>query len=245
MEHRKDPIRLPIICAGESALACATLFNPNLWSGRSKGIVQSCWTECSVLHHCVRQLKEMCAAADHLCAGYVDAIRKQWAVAEFDVESVVILGEVPDLHMRIEAFFSGVKSLLDLLVQLLSSERVVNVTVHGFHWDKTIYGGALLNTLAHNASSAKKTVAKNVIALLGTHKAEWIDQTIGARDRLIHPGEGTFQLMFQLGFIERNREVLCTGVSPPAVGSEPIDRYSERVLGKAVTFASEFLTLLK
>lgn len=244
MEH-SDPVRLPIICVDESALACATLFNPNLWAGKSKGIVQSCWTECSVLRHCVRQLKEMCAAADHLCAGHVDAIRKQWAVAEFDVQSVVIFGEVPDLHMRIEAFFSGVKTLLDLLVQLLSSERVVNVAVHGFHREKTIYGGALLNTLVRNASGAKKAVAKNMIALLGAHKAEWIDQAIGARDRLIHPGEGTFQLMFQLGFIERNRELLCTGVSPPAVGSETIDRYSEWVLGHAETFASEFLTLLK
>jgi len=218
MKLGKDSDRIPIICADESGLGCATLFNPNFWSGRSKGIVQSCWTESSVLCHCVRQLKEMCVAAEHLCARHVDAIQRQWAVAEFDVQKVAIFGEVPDLHMRIEAFFSGVKTLLDLLVQLLSSERVVNVAVHGFHRDKDIYGGAVLNALAHNASSSKKGVAEKVIALLSAHKAEWIDQTIGARDRLIHPGESTFQLMFQLGFTEQNRKLLCTGVRPPTVG---------------------------
>jgi hypothetical protein len=245
MKAGEGPDRIPIICADESALACATLFNPNLWSGKSRGIVQSCWTESSVLCHCVRQLKDMCTRADHLCAKHVDAIQKQWAVAEFDVQKVVIFGEVPDLHMRIEAFFFGVKTLLDLLVQLLSSERVVTVAIHGFHRDKKIYGGVVLNALAHNASSAKKDVAEKVIALLSAHKAEWIDQAISARDRLIHPGESAFQLMFQLGFMEQNRKLLCTGVNPPAVGSETIDRYAERVLGQTQAFSSSILGLLK
>ena len=245
MKNSKDPKRIPIICADEPALATATLFNPNLWSGKSKGVVQSCWTESSVLHHCVSQLKDICAAAEHLCAGHVDAIQKQWAIAEFDLQRVVIFGEVPDLHIRIEAFFSAVKTLLDLLVQLLSSERVVNVGVHGFHRDKNTYGGAVLNVLAHNASGTKKDVAEKVIALLSVHKAAWIDQTIGARDRLIHPGESALQLMFQLEFTERNNRLLCTRVNPPTVGSETIDRYADRVLGQALAFSSELLGLLK
>ena len=62
---------------------------------------------------------------------------------------------------------------------------------------------------------------------------------------LIHPGESRFQLMFQIGFAEQNRELLCTGVSPPAAGSETIDRYAERVLGRTQAFSSAFLGLLK
>jgi hypothetical protein len=147
--------------------------------------------------------------------------------------------------MRIEAFFSGIKTLLDLLVQLLSSEQVVNGQVHGFHRDKSIYGGSVLKALAHNSSSAKKDVAEKAIALLSTHKAEWIDQTIRARDGLIHPGESTHQLMFRLGFTEQGGKLVCTGVIPPTIGSETVDRYAERVFDQAQAFSSAFLGLLK
>lgn len=221
------------------------LFNPNLWSGKSKGIVQSCWTEFSVLRHCVNQLREMCVAGDLLCAMHIDSLQKQWALAEFDIQGVLIFGQVPDLHMRIEAFFSGVKTLLDLLVQLLSSECVVNGAVHGFHRAKNVYGGDVLNMLANNAFAEKKELAQKVTALLLAHKAEWIDQVIADRDRLVHPGEGAFQLMFQLSLLAKNRKLRCTGVSPPEVDSEPIDRYAARVLDEAQSFVSAFLGLLK
>jgi len=245
MSRSEEPDRVPIICGDESVLVCANLFDPNSWSGRSRGIVQSCWTESSVLHHCVRQLTEMCGAAEQLCAKHIDAIQEQWSVAEFEVRKVKIFGQVPDLHMRIEAFFSGVKTLLDLLVQLLASEHVVNRAVHGFHRDKNTYGGSVLKALTHNASSARKEVAAKALVLLSEHKSEWIDQTISARDLLIHPGESAHQLMFRLGFTVQERRLVCTSVSPPAIGSETIDRYAERVFGQAQTFSSAFLGLFK
>jgi hypothetical protein len=186
----------------------------------------------------------MCNAAEHLCRKHVDTIQKQWAVSKFDVRKVVIFGQVPDLHMRIEAFFSGVKTLLDLLVQLLSSERVVNGVVDGFHRDKNIYGGKVLKALACNASSERKDVAAKAVALLSAHKTEWIDQAILARDRLIHPVEGTSQLMFRLDFIEQEGKLVCAEVSPPAIDSEVIDRYAERVLAYAREFSSDLLGLL-
>jgi len=54
--------RIPVICADPSARAGAVTFNPNSWSRASRGIVQSCWTEFSVLHHCVGQIADLCWA---------------------------------------------------------------------------------------------------------------------------------------------------------------------------------------
>src|SRR3989338_4278399 len=51
--------RIPVICVDPSSVAGAELFDPNSWFGHSKGVVHSCWTEYSVLHHCVGQLAAM------------------------------------------------------------------------------------------------------------------------------------------------------------------------------------------
>jgi hypothetical protein len=110
--------RIPVICADPSAVAGAEIFNANAWEGSSKGVIQSCWSEYSVLHHCVRELSEMCNGGDKVCANNVATIRDQWKRSKFDLQKVACFGQQPDLHIRIEAFFSGVKSLLDLIVQL-------------------------------------------------------------------------------------------------------------------------------
>lgn len=244
MPARTPDSRVPIICASESTLVGAEVFNPNLWLGKSKGIVQSCWTEYSVLRHCARQIEEMCGIADRLCGTYIGEIQQQWHANRFAVDEVVVYVQAPDLHMRIEALFSGVKSLLDLLVQLLSSERVVGGAIDGFHRTQGRYGGRVLNALANNASNGKKDVAARVLALISQHKVDWIDQAIQARDQLVHPEKGRHQLMFQLDFSEASDKLVCVRVNPPAIGTEAIDLYSNRVLGCVHEFSSGFLGLL-
>jgi hypothetical protein len=116
--------RIPVICADNSAVAGAGIFDPNSWTGASKGIIQSCWTEYSVLHHCVDQIVGMCREPERFTQNQIESIQKQWKTKKFDLGKVVIYGQQPDLHMRIEAFFSGTKTHLDLIVQLLTSENV-------------------------------------------------------------------------------------------------------------------------
>src|SRR3990172_10540207 len=106
---------LLVICIDESAAAGAELFNPNSWSLATKGLIQSCWTEYSVLHHCVAQLVAMCRDRERLCEQHITSIQQQWSTQRFELQKMAIFGQHPDLHIRIEAFFSGVKSLLDLL----------------------------------------------------------------------------------------------------------------------------------
>ena len=241
----KQNPRVPIICADPSAVVGANIFNLNTWSGKSKGIVQSCWTEYSVLDHCVGQIIGICGASERLCQKHIETIRQQWHAQKFDLQKVIIYSQQPDLHLRIEAFFSGVKTLLDLLVQLLSSEKVVVVSVDGFHRAQNIYGGKVLNALSNNASKNRKEIAAKMEALIIEHKSLWLDQAIFARDQLIHPEIGMHQLMFQLQFNKQGDNLNCVKVRPPVIDSKVIDQYAKLVLEHIQIFASNFIGLLR
>jgi hypothetical protein len=237
--------RIPVICADKSAVVGAEIFDPNSWAGASKGVIQSCWTECSVLHHCVEQIVELCGQAEHLCQSQIKSVQDQWNTRKFDLEKVMVYGQQPDLHMRIEAFFSGIKTLLDLIVQLLSTEKVVGGVVHGFHRAQDIYGGQILKILENNASNDRKEVASRAAALISQHKAAWIDQAVFARDQLVHPNRGMHQLMFHLEFAEKDGKLICVKVTPPQVDSLAVDQYARGVLKHAQEFSSAFLALLQ
>jgi hypothetical protein len=237
--------RIPVICADNSAIAGAEIFDPNSWSGASKGIIQSCWTEYSVLHHCVFQIVGLCREADRLTRNQIKSIQEQWNTKKFDLEKVVIYGQQPDLHMRIEAFFSGTKTLLDLIVQLLTSEKVVNGVIDGFHRAQDVYGGKVLNALNNNASSDRKETAEKAAALISQHKAAWIDQAVFVRHHLVHPEKGMQQLMFHLEFVEKGDRLVCKKVTPPEIDSSPMDEYAQKVLKHAQEFSLAFLALFQ
>ena len=236
--------RIPVICAHPASVVCAGIFDPNSWPTDSRGLVHSCWSELSVLHHCVDQIADMCKEPEQLCRNQIDDLQQQWASAKFDLSKVVLLGEQPDLHIRIEAFFSGVKSLLDLIVQLLSTEKIVSATIHGFHRDQNVYGGSVLNALRNNARRDRKELAEKIVALLNEHKEIWIDQVIEARDLLTHPKVGMHQLMFNFECDEKDGALVCQ-INPPAVHSISIDQYAQTILEQAKSFSSVFVALLQ
>ena len=238
-------VRIPVICADKSTVVGAEIFNPNSWTGASKGIIQSCWTEYSVLHHCVGQIVGICGEGERLCQNQIKSIQEQWKTKQFDLGKVVIYGQQPDLHLRIEAFFSGVKTLLDLIVQLLTSEKVVGARVDGFHRAKNVYGGQVLNILAKNALNDRKETVAKAIELISQHKASWIDQVVLARDQLIHPKKGMQQLMFQLEFAEKDATLVSKKIILPKIDSMPIDQYAQKVLKYAQEFSSAFVALFQ
>jgi hypothetical protein len=242
-ENKSD--RIPVICADDATVAGAELFDPNDWTDKSKGIVYSCWSEFAVLHHSVGQIVDTCGKAEQLCGLQVKSIQAQWQAAPFDLEKVVILAPQPLLHMQIEAFLSGVKTLLDLIVQLLSAEKIVAGVVDGFHRAQNEYGGKVLNQLRRNATAAAKGKAEKVSGLIREHKATWIDQTIFARDQLIHPGRGMHQLMFQLAFAEKQGKLALDKILPPCVGAAPIQEFAPKVLASAEQFSKDFLSFVR
>lgn len=237
--------RVPVICIDPASVIGADIFNPNSWSAGSKGLVQSCWVELSVLHHCVSQITDMCKNSQELCHNQILDLQQQWATAKFDLDRVILLGEQPDLHLRIEAFFSGVKSLLDLLVQLLSTERIVSASIDGFHRNKQVYGGKVLNALKNNSPRNSVAKANTIAALIVEHKSNWIDQLIDSRDLLIHPKAGMRQLMFHFDCEEKLGVLVCNQINPPVVGSVPIDLYTQNTLQQAISFSSAFVALVQ
>jgi len=236
--------RIPIICVDPSTVACAEVFNPNAWEGSSKGVIQSCWSEYSVLYHCVRQLSEMCESGDKICANNVTTIQGQWKQSKFDLNKVECFGQQPDLHIRIEAFFSGIKSLLDLIVQLLTTEKIVAAPISGFHRDGDVYGGRVLKTIRNNGTKERKDIATKIDALVCEHKKKWIDRVIAARDQLVHPAKGMHQLMFHLEFAEKHGSLIFVRAHPPHIESTPIHKFAGEVLEQTTVFCSALLKLL-
>lgn len=233
--------KVPLICADEHTVAGAEVFDQNAWDGDSKGIIQSCWNEYAVLDHSVQQILDFCRNGANHCQSQINALLAQWP---FDLTKVEVFAHQPGLHMRIEAFLSGAKTLLDLLMQLLSTERVVGGVVDGFHRAHNEYGGKVLRMLDRNATAAGKTTAKAIGSLIREHKASWIDQIIYARDQLIHPGGGMHQLMFYFALAEKNGALVVQKISPPSMGSSPIDSFAPSVLKSAQRFSTEYLALL-
>lgn len=235
----------PVIWLHSSSVVGAEIFNPNFWDRGSKALVQSCWSEYSVLHYCAGQIAAICAGADGRFASQVESLRAQWRATPFPVKEMIFFAEEPDLHLRIEAFFCGMKSLLDLLAQLLTTEKIVSCNLDGFHRDKDIFGGKVVNALSNNAVKAKKDVAYEVGLLISDHKKSWIDQAINARDLLVHPSRGAQQLMFRLDIVETNGSIECRGTYPPMVGAVSIPEYANASLQNIAQFSTAFLTLLR
>ena len=216
--------KTPLIIAdpSRSSWSAASFFNPNEWSGQSKGIVMSCWTELGLLFFCRDKIHEVCGKdrSLELCGIHIREIQSQWKTAKFPIDEFEYFAEVPDFHIQIEGFFAASKSLLDMLVQLVASEGIVNGRVHGFH-DK---GNRILKMLGSNVVKGKESVADSLAVLLKEAKSNWIDQLIEVRDGLIHPSHGHRQIMYQLSFQQVGERLECLAAIPPRINDVSIDQ---------------------
>lgn len=166
-------------------------------------------------------------------------------MAKWDLDRSIYFAEVPEMHVSIEAFFAGLKSLLDLIVQLLSTEEVVGTRINGFHREGKVYGGRVLNALERNARAGKKPLAKSLLDLITDHKKRWIDQVISSRDSLIHPPNGAHQVMFEIKLEEHDGEVVLSDVLPPSIGDLTITQHCATQLVNMKQLAREFLERLR
>ena len=237
--------KIPVICAEPSLRFGAEIFNPNLWNVPSKSIVHSCWSEYSVLHYCSKQISSMCKKPESLCKKHIMTLQEQWKITKYDLDRLIFFALQPDLHIRIQAFFSGVKTLLDLFMQLLTSENVVGIVIDGFHRKGNVYGGKVLNALKKNVRADKRTEASNLETFILRHKNVWIDQVIQARDALVHPDGGMFQLMFNIVLFEKDGVLHCDEIRPPAINSKSIEVFANDTLDQIKEFSTNFFRILK
>lgn len=233
--------KVPVIILdrNRSSWSAASFFNPNDWPGPSKGIVMSCWTELGLLFYCRDRIVEACGKGRSLemCAVHIAEMQNQWKKARFPFEKMEYFAEVPDFHIQIEGFFAASKALLDLLMQLVSSERIVSGRIHGFH-DK---GERILNMLQRNVIKGEEQIASSLTTLIRESKSSWIDQLIDVRDILIHPGQGQGQIMFRLSFQQDGEEIKCIAVIPPAIKDLSIDRVAIDTVEHLSNFSQEFI----
>ena len=153
--------KIPVISLAKSSVDAFRIFNPNDWSGISKAIILSCSTELSLLHFEAKIISELCRYPKRICKPHFENLKRSWGSPDSSLIKTACFAQVPELHATIKAFFAGLKGLLDLIVQLLSSEGVVNANLDGFHRKYKsgvpIYGASALNALTNNACSDKNS----------------------------------------------------------------------------------------
>ena len=242
---KKSEKRITTICVHPSSKSSFRVFNTNDWQGASKAIIESCGTEYSALQYAVDRIEAICSDSKERCRGNFETLQDSMSTPIETVPKLLVYGQVPEVHVLIQAFFSGMKSLLDLIVQLISSENIVGPHVRGFNRDGDIYGGRVLNRLSNNVVSGRTEVAQQLFDLISEHKQTWIDEVIGARDLLIHPTKGAHQLMFHMELEVVDGEVVYKDAVPPIVGDEPIDRYAAKRLADIKEFSLAFLGAIR
>jgi hypothetical protein len=151
--------------------------------------------------------------------------------------------EIPEVHLFISVFLNSIKTFLDLIVQLISTEKIVNKKIHGFHKKGKDPGGEILYYLRNKHMNAK--VAELLFKLIAEHKRKWIDDAVKARDSLVHPEMGLIQVMFQLEITTVNSELILRGLKKPSINNIDFDKYAESTYHQLSDFSQSFITLLK
>jgi hypothetical protein len=167
-------------------------------------------------------------------------LQLQWKNSPWSISKGIYFAQVPEIHLMIEAYFASVKSLLDLIVQLLTTEGIVVVELNGFHRSGDVYGGRVLNALDNNAKLEKKDIAVKFATLINEHKTSWIDEVINLRDFLIHPKRDAHQIMFKMNLAVKQDNLICNSIVPPSIGKIPIYKYAENQLKNLDRFLNEF-----
>ncbi len=144
--------KIPVILVDKSSFNSFKIFNPNKWEKESKAIIQSCATELSLIEYIVKKLEIICSNSKSNCIDQFMTLVKQWKLSPWDISRSNYYAQKPEMHYQIIAFFSITKSLLDIIVQLLYSEKIVDGNIHGFHKVKHEVGGNVLNLLKNNST---------------------------------------------------------------------------------------------
>ena len=237
--------KIPVICLAPTSVDAFRIFNPNDWAESSRAIIQSCSTELSVLHYEFTNIQTLSNNSEKLCHPHLENLKRSCDDPSDTLNKIVCYAQVPEIHVFIKAFFSSLKGLLDLVVQLLSSEKIVHTQLDGFHRKKDTYGGSVINALSNNVCAEKKQIAQTIKDLIETHKKKWIDDAIKARNLLVHPTEGIHQLMFHMVLESYEGSLNLKTAVPPSVGDQTIDKYAKSQVENIEDFCKSFLRSLR
>jgi hypothetical protein len=171
-------------------------------------------------------------------------LQSHWENSPWDITRGDYLVEIPEFHLNIQSYLATIKTFLDLIVQLISSEGIVNAPIHGFHKDNEIAGGRLISTLKNNARKEKKGTALKLLKFIEEQKTAWIDQAINVRDLLVHPEKGMSQVMFRLAISNTNGKLIHQ-VLQPSLADMQFDQYAQITLMQIEYFSKNFLEIIR
>lgn len=233
--------KVPVILCDANTAPAFSIFNPNDWNGESKAIIQSCAAHYGLLLYIAKKLKDIVAKADILCSPKFDELKAQWSMSKWDITKSTYWVDIPELHLSIHSFLSTVKTLLDVIAQLISSEGIVTAKIHGFH-EK---GDKLLRLLENNTPASKQEVASLLRELISRNKGIWIDNVVDFRDFFIHPERGLSTVMFALELSESEGELQLTNILKPSFDNEEFHVYADKVLLQVKEFSTEYMEYIK
>jgi len=243
-EMNEPEDKIPTILLHQSSAPAYSIFNPNDWSNRSKQIIHLCAINYGLLKFTFKMIKDVFENANVLCANSFKNLLSQWAMSKWELSRCNYFVDVPQLHLSIHSFLSTVKTFLDVLVQLISTEGIVSSEIHGFHKKGKSVGGQLLQILNNNAKAANKEKARLLYKLIIKHKSIWIDSAVNNRDLLLHP-EGFSKIMFTLALSEENGELNLDEILKPSFDNIAFDKYAHNMLSHVEILSKDIIECLK
>ncbi len=222
-----------------------SIFNPNEWRGNSRSIIEACSAQHGLLLHIKEGLKNAMQIGASVCQAAFEEFKIQWKSASWNVNVGCYLVEVPPVHLYIHGFLSTSKALLDLVVQLASSEGLVNKSVHGFHKKGKRIGGEFLDILSKKAAPGREKAASALSCYLLEQKSAWIDKLVNARDDMAHPERGMRQIMWELELVASGADIRCVRMVPPFLGGFCFDKYIANTANDIETACIRILSLMR
>ena len=234
--------KTPAILIDPASVQAFHIFNPNDWSGLSKAIVSSCAAQHGLLNYSVNKLNVLFGNAEKICLPKIIELKDQWKTSRWPIDLCNYFAEVPEVHLFIQVYLNSIKAFLDLIVQLISTEKIVYKKIHGFHKKGKDPGGELLHTIKNKANIKK--IADSLLELIVRQKERWIDDAVNARDSLVHPEKGLIQVMFQLEIEAKNSEIELTGIRKPSIGTTDFNQWAGETLENLSAFSESFISIL-
>ncbi len=234
--------KTPVLLVDPASVQAFHIFNPNDWSGLSKAIVSSCAAQYGLLNYSVKKLHELFGNAEKICLPKINELKNQWKTSKWPIDKCDYLAEAPEVHLFIQAYLNSIKTFLDLIVQLISTENIVYKKIHGFHKKNRDPGGNLLHTLKNKANDNK--VADCLLKLIVEQKDRWIDEAISARDSLVHPEKGLIQVMFQLEITPKNSGLELKEIRKPSMGTTDFNQWADETFKNLNDFSELFISII-
>ncbi|MCZ6804323.1 MAG: hypothetical protein O7D86_10415 [Proteobacteria bacterium] len=241
-DKSSDISKTPVLLIDPASVQAFHIFNPNDWSGLSKAIVSSCAAQHGLINYSVNKLHELFGNAEQICSPKITELKNQWKTSNWPIDNCNYLAEVPEVHLFMQVYLSSIKTFLDLIVQLISTENIVYKKIHGFHKKRKDPGGELLHTLKNKTNN--KQIADSLLELIVIQKEKWIDDAVNARDSLAHPEKGLIQVMFQLEIKPNKSEIELTGIIKPSIGTTDFNQWADDTFKKLNAFSELFISII-